>query len=348
MSEKSKLLLLLIADSITICTAQIVTLFLLDQWYQNPLTLILSVLAFVATSWINGFYKTNIPHVGIGAVKQALTAVVISALTIFFLAEPIRLTLFASVLMLISVIGYRVIARELLFLQRHRSAARTLVYGAGAAGVQFVTASMQGNALNVVGYVDDDPKLCGTSIHGRTVFASRNVEALIKKNRVQIIVLALPSLSKPERKRIIESLIPLPVRVITVPTYQDLIEGKQRITQTEDISIEDLLGRDPVPPLDEYVRARTTDKVSLVTGAGGSIGSELCRQIIKCNPKHLILLDSSEPSLFAIEQELLGNNFTQLTCCLGSVTDQNFIAKVFGDHNIDCVYTPPPTSTYPW
>ena len=197
---------------------------------------------------------------------------------------------------------------------------------------------MQGDTHNVVGYIDDDPALCNTSIHGRNVYPSKNIEALVTKYNVQIIVLALPSVSKAERKRIIESLIPLPARVVTVPTYEDLIEGKQKITQTEDISVEDLLGRDPVPPLDQYMKARTTDKVCLVTGAGGSIGSELCRQIVKCKPKHLVLLDVSEPALFAIEQDLLRNNFTQLSCCLGSVTNPEFIARVFNEHNIDCVY----------
>ena len=143
-----------------------------------------------------------------------------------------------------------------------------------------------------------------------------------------IIVLALPSISKSERKRILENLIPLQVRVVTVPNFEDLIEGKQRITQTEDISIEDLLGRDPVPPIDEHLRSRTTDKVCLVTGAGGSIGSELCRQIVKCQPKHLVLLDVSEPALFAIEQDLLRENFTRISCSLGSVTNADFINSI--------------------
>lgn len=338
MPVKLKLFLLLIADSVAVCSGQFLTLLLLNQWYQNPLTPALSVLAFVATSWMNGFYKTNIAHVGIGAVKQALTAVIISGLIIYSLAESASLTLFASVLAIIGVVGYRVVARELLHQKRHSGAARTLVYGAGSAGVQFVTASMQGGTHNVVGYIDDDPRLCRTSIHGRDVYASKMVKALIKKHNVQIIVLALPSASKTERKRIIESLIPLPVRVVTVPTYQDLIEGRQQITQTEEISIEDLLGREPVPPLDEYMRARTTDKVCLVTGAGGSIGAELCRQIIKCKPAHLVMLDVSEPALFAIEQDLQRNDFTQFTCCLGSVTDPDFVTKVFNEHNIDCVY----------
>ena len=159
----------------------------------------------------------------------------------------------------------------------------------------------------------------------------------MEKYKIKIIVLALPSASKAERKPIIEALIALPVRVVRVPTYEELIEGKQHITQTEDISIEDLLGRDPVPPIEQYMKARTTDKVCLVTGAGGSIGAELCRQIVECKPKHLLLLDASEPALFAIEQDLLRNNFSPLTCYLGSVTTQ-ILLPGFREHSIDCVY----------
>ena len=93
-----------------------------------------------------------------------------------------------------------------------------------------------------------------------------------------------------------------------------------------------------MPPLDRYMSARTTNKVCMVTGAGGSIGSELCRQIVRCKPDHLILLDISEPALFAIEQNILSDNFTQISCFLGSVTDTEFIAKIFSTHDIDCVY----------
>jgi FlaA1/EpsC-like NDP-sugar epimerase len=338
MPARLKLLLLLIADAAVLYAGQIVTLLLLNQWYQNPLTPAVSIAVFIVVASLAGFYKTSISHVGIGAVKHALVAVSVSGLSIFLQDESARLTLFSSVLALVGVIGYRACARELLFKMRHSAAKSTLVYGAGSSGVQFVTASMQSGTHNVVGYIDDDPTLCNTSIHGRNVYPSKKIEALVEKYKIKIIVLALPSVSKAERKPIIEALIALPVRVVRVPTYEELIEDKQHITQTEDISIEDLLGRDLVPPIEQYMKARTTDKVCLVTGAGGSIGAELCRQIVECKPKHLLLLDASEPALFAIEQDLLNNNFSPLTCYLGSVTDPDFIARVFREHSIDCVY----------
>ena len=265
-----KLFLLLIADILTLFSSQILTLLLLNQWYQDPLIPFLSTGIFIVSSWANGFYKTSISHVGISAVKQALISIFISGVFIYLLSESVVLSIFSSLLALIGIIGHRVFTREFLFQQRHSSAAKTIVYGAGSAGIQFVTASMQGDTHNVIGYIDDDKALRGTSIHGRTVYPSKDIETLVKKYGIQIIVLALPSVSKIERKRVIESLIPLPTRVITVPTFEDLIEGKQ-ITQTENISVEDLLGRDAVPPLDHYIKAPTYDKVCLVTGAGGSI-----------------------------------------------------------------------------
>lgn len=338
MKAKVKLAVLLFGDVITIVLSQMVTLLLLSQSLQSIFTPLVCAALFCLLSLLSGFYKTSISHLGIGAVKLTLGPTALSGLIMFLLEQSAGFALFSSLLIFIGCVGYRVFARELLFQQRHSSAARTLVYGAGSAGVQFVTASMQGATHNVVGYVDDNHELRSASIHGRNVYPSSDVATLIKKYSVQIIVLALPSISKSERKRILDKLIPLEVRVVTVPTFEDLIEGKQQITQTEDISIEDLLGRDIVPPIDQHLGSRTTDKVCLVTGAGGSIGSELCRQIVKCEPKHLVLLDMSEPALFAIEQELLRENFSRISCSLGSVADIDFVTRVFKQNDIDCVY----------
>ena len=333
-----KLLLLVVADALVVCSSQFATLILLDQWYQSLLTPWFSAGLFVLVSWANGFYKTSIPHVGVSAVKQTIIAITACGLAIYFLDESARLAFFSSALTLLGIIGYRVFAREFLFQQRHSSAAKTLVYGAGSAGVQFVTACMQGGTHNVVAYIDDDPALCGTSIHGREVFPSKDIAALIEKHSGQIIVLAMPSVSKEERRRVIETLIPLSVRVVTVPTFEDLIEGKQHITQTEDISVEDLLGRDTVPPLEQYMTRPTHGKVCLVTGAGGSIGSELARQIARCEPLKLIILDVSEPALFEIEQELLNMRSTNISCYLGSVTDSAIISRIFSENVIDSVF----------
>ena len=332
MLAKFKSIFLLLSDALIIISSQIFTLFLLGEKYLNILTPVSTAIIFMTIGWIIGLYRTRISHLGITAAWQVLISTLAASLIMFLYKESFSLILFSSILSFIGIISYRVLVREVLFQQRHSNAARTLVYGAGAAGIQFVTASMQGDTHNVIGYIDDDSDLCGTSIHGRNVYPSKSINKLIKKYNIHLIVLALPSIANTKRKKIIESLIPLPVRVVTIPTFEDLIEGKQ-ITQTEDITVDDLLGRDSIPPIDEYMKVQTQGKVCLVSGAGGSIGSELCRQIVKCNPKHLILLDISEPALFDIEQDMLQAKFTKISCYLGSVTDNNLIDKIFYENN---------------
>jgi FlaA1/EpsC-like NDP-sugar epimerase len=337
-STRLKILLLVTADAILIYGGQLATLFLFDQWYQNYLTPLATIIAFLIVSGISGFYRTSISHVGVGAVKKAVMAIFIGGIIIVLMKESAQFASLSSVLALLNIIGYRAVAREILFQKRRSGNVKTLVYGANSTGVQFVTASMQGHKYNVVGYIDDDKELCGSSIHGRTVFPSNKVNELVIKFGVKLVVLALPSASKIKRKRVIESLILLPVRVVTVPTFEDSIEGKQQSTQTEDIAVEDLLGRDTVPPLAQYMKACTQGKVCLVTGAGGSIGSELCRQIAACHPVRIILLDVSEPALFGIEQDLLQNHFNDISCYLGSVTDSELLNRVFTEHQIDSVF----------
>ena len=337
MPAKLKLLLLLTADVTIIICSQLLTLFVLNAEYVSLFSPMGSASALLISAWLVKLYRTSLSHFGIAAVWQAFVAILTSSIIMILFGESFDLVLFSSLLSFIGIVSYRVIAREILFQKRSSNAAGILVYGAGSAGIQFVTASMQGDTHNVIGYVDDDKKLCGTSIHGRYVFPSKSIKKLVKKHNIQMIVLALPSIDSIKRKEIIELLIPLPARVVTVPTYEDLIEGKQ-ITQTEDISLEDLLGRDTVPRIDKHMKAQTQGKVCLVTGAGGSIGSELSRQIAKRQPKHIILLDISEPALFNIEQDLLQTQFINISCYLGSVTDNDLLSRVFSENKIDTVF----------
>ena len=329
--------ILLIADSIIFISSQFITLLILDDSYVNFLSPAGSVFGLLVTAWYVKLYRTSLSHFGIAAVWQASIAIFVSSMIMILFKEGFGLVLFSSILSFIGIISYRVLAREILFQKRSSNAAGVLVYGAGESGIQFVTASMQGNTHNVLGYIDDDDDLCGTSIHGRYVFPSKNIKRLIKKYNIKMVVLALPSATSSKRKQIIDLLIPLPIRVVSVPTFNDLIEGKQ-ITQTEDISVEGLLGRDPVPPLDKHMEAQTKGKVCLVTGAGGSIGSELSRQIAKCQPKYIILLDLAEPALFNIEQDLLQAGFASISCYLGSVTDSNLLSRIFTENKIDTVF----------
>ena len=181
---------------------------------------------------------------------------------------------------------------------------RFLIYGAGTAGAQTASAMAIAAQSVLVGFVDDDPAKVGRSINGVTVFAPSEVASLVREQGVTDLLLALPSAARSRRKEIIASLQAVPVHVRTLPDWADLASGRVTVQDFKELDIEDLLGRDSVAPNAELLAHNLTGKVVLVTGAGGSIGSELCRQILAQRPSQLVLLDHSEFNLYSIHQEL--------------------------------------------
>ena len=184
---------------------------------------------------------------------------------------------------------------------------RFLIYGAGTAGAQTASAMEIAAQSVLVGFVDDDPAKVGRSINGVTVFAASSVASLVREQGVTDLLLAMPSAARSRRKEIIESLQAVPVHVRTLPDWADLASGRVTVQDFKELDIEDLLGRDPVPPNTDLLARNLAGKVVLVTGAGGSIGSELCRQILGQRPRQLVLLDHSEFNLYSIHQELVAS-----------------------------------------
>jgi len=297
-----------------------------------------AIMSFFA--YIVGMYGIAVRYAGIALLKSAAVGAAsgFTAIAGMYGLELVGYFAFSSLVSVCAVICSRVIVREYLYRSRHENASNTLVYGAGDAGIQFVTAAMQGDKFSVLGYIDDDNKRVGSSIHGRLVSPSKELPDLIHKLRIRTVVLALPSLTHKQRKGIIESLISLPIRVVTVPSLNDIVDGISKITDTQEVPVEDLLGRDPVPPNTKLLTGKTAGKTILVTGAGGSIGSELCRQIAQLKPRKLILLDNSEPSLYQVEQELLQRSDIELHAVLGSVCDKHVVKTLFRTHKIDAVF----------
>ncbi len=185
-----------------------------------------------------------------------------------------------------------------------RSESRFLIYGAGRAGAQTASAMEIAAQSVLVGFVDDDPAKVGRSINGVRVFSASSVANLVREQGVTDLLLAMPSAPRSRRKEIIESLHAVPVHVRTLPDWADLASGRVTVQDFKELDIEDLLGRDPVPPNTDLLARNLAGKVVLVTGAGGSIGSELCRQIVGQRPSQLVLLDHSEFNLYSIHQEL--------------------------------------------
>lgn len=304
---------------------------------------IYSIIFLVVASSLR-IYVASITYLGIDLLFRLSLASVVASVVLFIINALINLNV-TFIIMVISctyiillTVGYRVGAREFLFSERQRSARRTLIYGAGASAIEFASSAMQGNSLNVVGFMDDDPSLVGTSFRGRVVFSPDEVGTLISKFGVTVVVLAIPKASKAERKSIIEKLLPYPLRVLTVPDMNEILDGSAGVTEAREIDIEDLLAREAVIPDQASLRENVEGKIILISGAGGSIGGELARQISKLSPKKLILLDTSELGLFSIEQELTQALKSILVPVLGSVTDSKLVDFLFKTYGIDTVY----------
>jgi FlaA1/EpsC-like NDP-sugar epimerase len=220
---------------------------------------------------------------------------------------------------------------------------RVAIYGAGKAGTQLASALRAGQDYLPVAFIDDMKELEGATIAGIKVYSAYNLPEVITKAEVTEILLAMPSLTKSEQKRILDRLEPYKVKIKVTPPVESLVSGELRLQDVRDIGIEDLLGRDPVAPDMELISTCITGKSVMVTGAGGSIGSELCRQIMRLHPARLILLEMSEFALYLVKQELkslnsIQGNEVELIPFLGSVLDTEKCKKILATFTVDTMY----------
>jgi len=242
----------------------------------------------------------------------------------------------------------------------HRALPIALIYGAGSAGRQLAAGLSSHHEMLVKGFVEDDPHLWGNTINGVPVYPNDRLQDMFHKLGITDVLLAIPSVSQERRSEIISSLNGCGVRVRTLPGLIDLVSGRVTISDLHDLDMNDLLGRAVVPPEVGLLEKNIRNKVVLVTGAGGSIGSELCRQINRFSPKSLILIDSSEHALYLIYEELKrtlielgdiqlgsdGNNLSDVSLPsllnlvprLASVRDADLLLKIFRDHRPNTVF----------
>ena len=241
------------------------------------------------------------------------------------------------------VVSSRFLARGLLLHQMNRRFTRVAIYGAGKAGVQLASALRAGREYLPVAFIDDMKELRGASISGIKVYPSVALIDVIEKYGIAEILLAMPALSKGEQKDIINSLEHLKVKIKVTPPVESLVNGELRVQDVRDIEIEDLLGRDQVAPDLALVSSCIIGKSVMVTGAGGSIGSELCRQIIRLKPSRLVLLDMSEFALYTIKQELKNINHghelaVEILPFLGSVLDTEKCQRILQTFEVETLY----------
>ncbi len=218
-----------------------------------------------------------------------------------------------------------------------------VIYGAGASGRQLLTALIQGDKYYPVAFVDDNRALHKVVIHGVAVYNRASLPLLVQRYDINKILLAMPSISMDKRKEVISSLEDLPCEVLSIPGMVDLVEGNAQIISLKKVSIDDLLGRESVKPDPVLLAKNIHKKVVMVTGAGGSIGSELCRQILKQSPTVLILFEVSEFGLYSIEKELSGiarneNYAVRIIPLLGTVQKINRLETIMRTFGVDTVY----------
>jgi FlaA1/EpsC-like NDP-sugar epimerase len=317
------------------------------DWSPAHFTAFAGAAAFALPLFIVfGLYRAIFRYAGLPALMTVLKAVAIYAVIYGFAftwvgvpGVPRSVGLLQPLLLLLGVTLSRAFVRYWLGgiyqgILGRSGLPQVLIYGAGSAGRQLAAALKTSPELVVVGLLDDDERLHGQVLNGLKIYDPGAVVSLASKLRVTQVFLAIPSVSRARRNEILELVRAARVQVRTLPGLMDLAQGKVQVSDLKELDIEDLLGRDPVPPNPLMLAKNITDKVVMVTGAGGSIGSELCRQIVRAGPAALLLVELTEFALYAIEHELQsamaeeGAPTIRLVPLLANVRDTSRMAEI--------------------
>ena len=319
-----------------------------DEWWAYAISPALAIPIFASF----GLYKAIFRYSGIHSLYKTGQAVAVFAAALIVVhlwrrwpVFPLTLGVLLPLLFFALVSISRVVAQLWLSsnLKGIVGQGRMLIYGAGAAGVQTSSAMAFTRQFKLLGFIDDDASKVGQTINGVPVYAPASVTTILQSLLVTDILLAMPSASRERRNKIIQSLRDLPVHTRSLPGLSDLASGRVTVQDFCELDVEDLLGREAVAPQADLLQRSLLGQTILVSGAGGSIGSELCRQILHEHPKRLVLLDHNEFALYTIHRELLGWCKTQdsgieLVPVLGSVANRRRLDWICTTHQPHTVY----------
>ncbi|ROX38462.1 polysaccharide biosynthesis protein [Enterococcus faecium] len=361
LTRRRKIATLVVVDSLLLIAANIAA-----AKFMKPFVSISMDLILISIGLSIGFYLfygslfkvftrinryTNLRE--IIAIFSSLSASAASSILILLFINrrySLRLVIFAYLLSLLLIIGSRLIWRIYIETKNMRyvsadSAKNTLIVGAGEGGrilYNSFLGSKTAQDIHVVGFVDDDPNKRNTYLSGKKVLgALKDIPELIEKYDIQMVTIAIPSLSRKKLRRIFELVESAHVKVNTMPSIEELASGKISVSKLKTIDVVDLLGRDEVELDIESIKDQITDKVILVTGAGGSIGSEICRQIIQFNPAKLLLLGHGENSIYLIDRELHTHHQncpTEIVPIIADIQDREKINEIMEQYHPDIVY----------
>ncbi|WP_019024014.1 MULTISPECIES: nucleoside-diphosphate sugar epimerase/dehydratase [unclassified Thioalkalivibrio] len=321
---------------------------MLETWWLFPLVVLVGIPVFVRL----GLYRAVVRFMGTRAIWAVGTGVVLLALVLWAavaLAQvesfPRSVPINFAIVAFMYVGGSRFLVRALYhsMLATDPGVEPVVIYGAGEAGVQLLSGLKSGGRFRVVAFLDDDRTLQGSSIDGIRVRHPSALDGLIKRYGLRRLLLAIPSASRADRRAILERLEGYPLYIQTVPSMDAVVSGQARLDELEDIDIADLLGRDPVPPDRELLKRSIEDRVVMVTGAGGSIGAELCRRILRLKPRLLVLYERNEFSLYRIERDLevLADQKgleVPVVALLGSVANPRRVRAVLKEYGVQTLY----------
>ena len=320
-----------------------------DQWWVYLLAPVLAVPIFTRF----GLYRAIFRYTGMDVLLVTGQAIALYALTRIVLLYwvkwpvfPLTLGVLQPIIFFLLIGSSRVLARYVLAgigLGKEHYQGRMLIFGAGAAGVQTSSAMAITGHVKLLGFIDDDPAKIGHTINGVPVFSALQVPRLVRDLGITDILLAIPSASRDRRNKIIQSLRSLPVHTRTLPGLADLTSGRVTVRDFRELDVEDLLGRAAVAPQADLLACSLFNQTILVTGAGGSIGSELCRQILQERPRRLLLLDHHEFGLYTLHRELQAwcqaqASDVELVPLLASVANRQRLDWICAQYRPDTVY----------
>ena len=308
---------------------------------------LISIVIAIPIFWFFGLYRTIFRYATISLVFTILVSLIIYGLIYFLVigiysihGVPRTIGILQPMILFFTIIGSRLGVKYIFTINiKKNSKKKILIYGAGDAGRQLLIALENSLEFKVIGFLDDDEQLHSRVLLGKKIYSPLKLKNLIVTENVNLVFLALPSISRNKRNQIIERLNRYKLIVKTLPSISEIIDGRITISDIKDLNVNDLLNRDEVKPDIKLLNKSINSKTVLVTGAGGSIGSELCRQILKLKPNKLLLLELNEFALYKIYEELIAKNQNlEIIPLLINVQNQKKLEKIFETFNVDTVY----------
>lgn len=361
LTRRRKIATLILVDSILLVFANVASYYFMKPFVSIPMdfmqiSIVLSIVFYWFFGWIFRVFSRINRYTNLREMIAIFLALTLSSITtillLFFSKEnySMRLVISTYFLSMFFIIASRLIWR--LYIEKKNSRCitseevkNTLILGAGEGGrilYNSLLGSKTAGDINVVGFIDDDPNKRHTYLSGKKVLGSiKDLPELVEKYEIAMVTIAIPSLSRKKLREIFELIEPLHVKVNSMPSMEEVASGKINLSRLKEIDVVDLLGRDEVQLDIDAIKDQITGKTILVTGAGGSIGSEICRQVIRFNPRRLLLLGHGENSIYLIDRELRNNYsecVTEIVPIIADIQDRKKIFAIMEDYQPEIVY----------